>query len=406
MNWTESTIGGECKVGDGAHAKVKRQSQGVLYLTCKNFKLGRLDLSKVDYISLEDYKKLFKKTSSALTRPESGDVVFSIIGTLGEPYLYREEDFFGISSSVSLLRPKKQVIPKFLYYWIKSKTFQDALNGIKGGVAQSYVSLDMIRSLPLNFPEQILQKRIASILSNYDDLIDNNNRRIALLEESVHRLYREWFVHLRFPGHERVTVRDGVPEGWEKKPVGDVFETLGGGTPSKKKNEYWQDGDITWYSPTDLTKSNLFFMETSGNQINKLGLQKSSAKLFPPFCVMMTSRATIGAIAVNTTEATTNQGFITCLPNNRVPVYFLRSWLKENVEMFVSLASGATFKEISKGVFRKIEIALPTEQLVHSFESNARTLAEQMLNLQRQSAYLREARDRLLPRLMNGTLTP
>ncbi|MFM7382290.1 MAG: hypothetical protein ACKO1W_04430, partial [Microcystaceae cyanobacterium] len=142
MTWEKSTIGNTCLVGDGAHAKIQRQDQGVLYLTCKNFKQGKLELSRADYISEEDYERYFREDSKALTQPTTGDILFSIIGTLGEPYIYTEQDKFGISSSVSILRPdNKKITSSFLFYWIKSDVFQKALFGIKGGVAQSYVSL-------------------------------------------------------------------------------------------------------------------------------------------------------------------------------------------------------------------------------------------------------------------------
>ena len=151
MKWSTQKIGDVCSVGDGAHASIKRQEHGVLYLTCRNFKKGNLDLSTVNYITEEDYEKYFRSDSKALTRPQENDILFSIIGTLGEPYLYKREDQFGISSSVSILRSNENKIsPKFLFYWLQSYTFQKALYGMKGGVAQSYVSLDMIKALPVH----------------------------------------------------------------------------------------------------------------------------------------------------------------------------------------------------------------------------------------------------------------
>ena len=119
--WEVKTIGDACLVGDGAHAKIKRQTSGVLYLTCKNLKEGGLDLSKVDYISEEDYNKYFRDNSKALTKLKADDVIFSIIGTIGEPYLVKPKDYFGISSSVAILRRNKSVLyTNYLYYWVKS----------------------------------------------------------------------------------------------------------------------------------------------------------------------------------------------------------------------------------------------------------------------------------------------
>jgi type I restriction enzyme, S subunit len=178
--WEVKTIGDACLVGDGAHAKIKRQASGILYLTCKNLKEGGLDLSKIDYISEEDYNKYFREDSKALTKLKAGDVIFSIIGTIGEPYLVKLKDYFGISSSVAILRRNKSVLStNYLYYWVKSEIFQNALYGIKGGVAQGYVSLEMIKSLPLYYPKLLIQNQFdvhaSSILSLIDFLTQKND---------------------------------------------------------------------------------------------------------------------------------------------------------------------------------------------------------------------------------------
>lgn len=146
------------------------------------------------------------------------------------------------------------------------------------------------------------------------------------------------------------------------------------------------------------------FIDDSSDHITERGLAQSSARIFPARSVMLTSRATIGAIAINTHPACTNQGFITCLPNDRVPLFFLFHWLTENVPTFQRMASGATFKEISRGVFKTIEFLQPTDELVGRFEAIAAPMAEQVLALQRQIQNLRRTRDLLLPRLLSGQI--
>lgn len=171
--WEVTTIGSVCLVGDGAHASIKRQKQGIVYLTCKNFKNGNLDLTKVDYISEDDYHKYFKNSSKSLTKPKLGDILFSIIGTIGSPYLFKVNDKFGLSSSVAILRPNHNILlSNYLYYWIKNDIFQNALHGIKGGVAQGYVSLEMIRSLPLCYPNKSLQKEFDIYIDPTQSLIE------------------------------------------------------------------------------------------------------------------------------------------------------------------------------------------------------------------------------------------
>jgi type I restriction enzyme S subunit len=215
-------------------------------------------------------------------------------------------------------------------------------------------------------------------------------------------------VELRFPGHEEVewVEAEGVrlPRGWEVKPIGEVVETTGGGTPSTQNPEYWEGGNIVWYVPSDLTATNSMFIFDSGKHITPLGLQKSSARLFPSYSVMMTSRATIGVTAINTTEACTNQGFITCIPNARISAYQILFWIEENLPQILTLASGATFKEITKTTFRELPILVPSQSIADKFLEVSSPIGRQIETLLRKNELLREARDLLLPRLISGEL--
>ena len=297
----------------------------------------------------------------------------------------------------------------FVYYLAKSDLIRKpAEKSMSGASGRQRADLKSIVDLEVPVPPLPTQRKIAAILSAYDDLIENNLRRIKILEEMAQNLYREWFVKFRFPGHEKARFVDSplgrMPGGWEVNTVEKTFSILGGGTPSKKIHEYWDNGTINWYSPTDLTAAQSMFMERSGKRINEMGLKKSSAQLFPEFSVMMTSRATLGVISINTTTACTNQGFITCLPNKRFPLYTLYYWLTENVDLFINLGTGATFKEITKGVFKKIELVIPEQTIVTQFEDTIQPFARQILNLQKKNTLLRHTRDLLLPKLISGEI--
>jgi len=338
---------------------------------------------------------------------QSGDILF---GSL-RPYFRKvvRPKFGGVcSTDITVIMAKENTDQGFLQYFIANQEFIDHASNISSGTRMPRANWKVLAKSEWRFPLLPTQRKIAAILSAYDDLIENNLQRIKILEEIAKALYREWFVKFRFPGHEKTRMVDSpmgkIPEGWELKTVGDTFEILGGGTPSKKIEKYWAEGDIMWYVPSDLTASKTMFMDSSSTQITELGLTKSSARLFSPFSVMMTSRATLGVIAINTTEASTNQGFITCLPNERFPLHNLYHWLMENVETFISLSSGATFKEITKGVFKTIEMVVPAKNIARAFEDNVELLAEHVLNLQRKNEALRRTRDLLLPKLISGEL--
>lgn len=314
------------------------------------------------------------------------------------------------STGFAVLRPSNQIDSRYLYYVISHQEFTDYLTNNAKGSAYPAVDVETIERAIIPFPSLHIQEKISTILSSYDDLIENNARRIQLLEEMAQLIYREWFVHYRFPGHEHVKMVDSgtefgeIPEGWCTKPISDVVEILGGGTPSIKVKEYWEFGHINWYTPSDLTKAGTLFMDESSRKITKLGLKKSSAKLFPSSSVMMTSRATLGVTAINTTPACTNQGFITCVPSDEISNYEIFFWIKQNIEKMISVASGATFKEITKSVFRNMPIVIPPLSIHKLFVQNVSPIFSLILNLQRKNENLHKTRNLLLPKLISGEI--
>jgi|SRR5690348_971168 len=327
-------------------------------------------------------------------------VVTGRYGTLGEVF-YIEEDFWPLNTTL-YIRDFKGNDPRFLSYFLRTLNLeqQNTAGAVPG------LNRNALHLLPVSVPPLTTQRKIAAILSAYDDLIENNTRRIAILEMMAQSLYREWFVYFRFPGHEKKSVVESVlgmiPEGWEVKAIGDVIETLGGGTPSTQNIEYWDSGDVIWYSPTDLTSAGTMFITDSAKKITETGLYKSSARLFPAYSVMMTSRATIGVTAINTQQACTNQGFIICIPNEVLSAYQIYFWLAENKEKIISLASGATFKEINRGTFRKLPVIVSDANISRRFNELALPICKQVENLIAKNANLRQTRDLLLPKLISG----
>jgi type I restriction enzyme, S subunit len=400
--WTKGKIGDICIVGDGAHAKVERQISGVMYLTSKNLKDGRLDISQVTYISETDFNKHFRDESKALTKIKPNDVIFGIIGTIGEPYIVNSRDRFGISSSVAILRPNKSVIfPKYLFYWIENRIFQDALYAIKGGVAQGYVSLEMIRSLPLYYPLLSIQKKIASILSSYDNLIENNTRRIEILEQMAKLIYEEWFVKFRFPGHEYEKIIDGVPEGWKKTNALEIMDVLSGGTPKTSVPDFW-DGGIPFFTPKDSTDTP-YVLETEKN-ISEQGLSKCSSKLYPKDTIFITARGTVGKLNLAQVPMAMNQSCYALVGKEPLTQYFLYCALHATIDQFKSRAVGAVFDAIIRDTFKAIPFVIPSKNLINDFTETVASSFKQIDNLIMQNRNLKETRDLLLPKLISGEI--
>lgn len=390
---------------DCEHKTAPKSPSGYPSIRTPNVGRGRLILDGVNRVDEETYIKWTRRAV-----PKKDDLIIAREAPVGNVAIVRKGQEVCLGQRTVLVRPDPSLVePEFLCYFMLGEYVQTRFMAAATGATVPHLNMSDLRSLPIpELPALPTQRRIASILSTYDDLIENNTRRIEILEEMARRLYEEWFVHFRFPGHEQVSFKETelgrVPEGWEVKTVADTFEIFGGGTPSKKEPSYWEGGTINWFSPTDLTRAGTAFMDSSGAKITDIGLRKSSARMFPAFSVMMTSRATLGVISINTTEACTNQGFITCLPSKRFPLYLLYYWLNANVETFISLGTGATFKEITKGTFKTIPLAVPSLQVANQFQDDVSPLMSLALNLQRKNANLRTQRDLLLPKLVSGEI--
>ncbi|MDD2295886.1 MAG: restriction endonuclease subunit S [Eubacteriales bacterium] len=269
------------------------------------------------------------------------------------------------------------------------------------GAAQDNLSQAKLLSLKFPIPPSIEQKRIADVLSAYDDLIENNRRRIQLLEEAARLLYREWFVHLRFPGHEHVAIKDGVPEGWEKKTAYDVMDVLSGGTPKTKVQDYW-DGDIPFYTPKDAV--DYAYVGNTEKTLTEEGLRNCNSKLYPKDTVFITARGTVGKINITQTAMAMNQSCYALVAKPPINQYFLYYSLVNGVEQFRSRAVGAVFNAIIRDTFKQIPFVVPDVKLIQAFTGHVTPLLQQMCILSTETQKLIQARDLLLPRLMNGEI--
>lgn len=292
---------------------------------------------------------------------------------------------------IGLVKLKTDDFDKDYLYWLmRTFSYQRFVANGATGATVKHTSPTKICKYKFIAPEdKTTQRRIASILSAYDDLIENNLKRIKLLEEKAFLRYKQ-------------VVRD---ERMDDFLIQDLCETLGGGTPATGDRRYWDEGDILWFSPTDLTKHHSIVLLDSEKKITELGLQKSSAKLVPAKTILMTSRASIGYFGLINKPASTNQGFINIIPFNDNHRAYMLFDLKSRKEEIIGNANGSTFLEISKGKFRQMKIKLPKDKKVLiDFEQEFEVTFNFIENLLKQNTKLREARDILLPRLMDGSI--
>lgn len=272
---------------------------------------------------------------------------------------------------------------------------------VSQGAAQDNLSQGKLLALKFSVPDDVNEQiRIADFIATYDDLIENNRRRIQLLEESARLLYQEWFVRLRFPGHEQAKIIDGVPEGWERTTADKVMNILSGGTPKTKMPEFW-NGGIPFFTPKDA--KGLFTHDTE-KTITELGLSKCNSHLYPKYTVFITARGTVGKLSFAQRPMAMNQSCYALIAKDGISQEFLYSSLKASIDQFKARASGAVFDAIVVDTFKDIPFLIPGPALRDEFTKQVKLLFNQVDNLSIQNIKLAQARDLLLPKLMSGEL--
>ncbi len=296
---------------------------------------------------------------------------------------------------------------RFVLYCINSPQFKSRLLALaQGGATREALTKSTIEDFEVPQPPLPVQQRIGSILSAYDDLIENNTRRIQLLERMAQALYREWFVHFRFPGHAQVkrvaSPLGPIPQGWEVVKFEDIYRTASGGTPSRKVPDYY-GGDTNWVKTQELQDS--FIFETD-EKITTLGLENSSAKVFPTNTVLIAMYgATIGQLGILAQPAATNQACCAVLP--KIPgfghAFAFLTLLVRRTDL-INLRQGAAQQNVSQVVIKSFTVLKPPVEIVSVFNDLVEPKLDMIRNLQRKNQILRRTRDLLLPKLISGVL--
>jgi type I restriction enzyme S subunit len=322
-------------------------------------------------------------------------VVTGRYGTLGEVF-YIEEDYWPLNTALYVIDFKGNQ-PRFVAYFLENilRNYQSDKAAVPG------VNRNVIHEIKVRCPDTNVQERIADILSAYDDLIENNRQRMALLEDAARQLYREWFVRLRFPGHEHTRITNGVPEGWEKATAYSAMEVLSGGTPKTTVPDYW-DGEIPFYTPKDASDT-AYVLQTE-RAITELGLKNCNSRLYELNTVFISARGTVGKLNLASRPMAMSQSCYALIGKGNVTQLFLFCTLKESIEHFKQHAGGAVFDAIVVDTFKLIPVMVPDDKKIRLFEEAVAPMFRQVANLMEQQEKLRAARDLLLPRLMTGKI--
>lgn len=353
------------------------------------------------YISESVYNE-FKDKSGV---PESGDLLITAVGaTLGIPYVVGNEKFYFKDGNLIWLSDfKEELNSTFLYYWIDSTFGTQTLWNRTIGSAQPALTIDSIKKLSIPIPSRKIQDKIASTLKTYDEMLENNSKRIRLLEQMAENLYKEWFIRFRFPGYEDVEFEDGMPKGWVREKIGLHYNTCSGGTPSRTHEEYYADGTIPWVKTGEI-KDNIIIH--TDECITEDGIKGSSAKLLPQGAVVMAMYGVnIGMLAYLDSEMTCNQACCVFSDKNEIiSRHYLFHYLYSIRDYLLLIGFGAAQQNLSQDLIKKVKIVIPSTELIKKFDEQKEPLYQTIRALMMQNDKLIKQRDMLLPRLMSGKL--
>jgi type I restriction enzyme S subunit len=331
-------------------------------------------------------------------------VVTGRYGTIGEVF-YLEEDYWPLNTALYIIDFKEND-PRFLAYFLRNilKGYQSEKAAVPG------VDRNVLHEIKVRAPDYVTQRSISNILCAYDDLIENNRRRMALLEESARQLYREWFVRLRFPGYEHNRITDGVPEGWGRKTLGEITSKIGSGfTPRGGESAYLSEGTPLIRSMNvydDLFKDDGLAFVSEDHAAALAGVTVDSKDILLNITGASVARCCMAPERFLPARVNQHVMIIRVDPEKADP-FFVHKAINsdERKRQLLSYSQkGSTREALTKEMMARFEIMLPTETLMREFGEIAASTFRQREILALQNHKLRAARDLLLPRLMSGEL--
>ena len=280
---------------------------------------------------------------------------------------------------------------------------QKKIDAIAKGTAQKAVPIASIKLLQFPLPPVGVQRQIADILSSCDDLIENNQKQIKLLEEAAQRLYKEWFIDLRFPGYEHTPIHDGVPEGWERGRADSFFEITIGKTPPRAEKQWFVDGadGIPWVSISDMGSTSAFIFETAEG-LTRDAIEKHNVNVIPEGTILLSFKLTVGRVSITTTNMCTNEAIAHFRADDIQRSY---TYLYLKAFEYDKLGNtSAISKAVNSKIIKAMTFIMPDRETLAAFSRVTSPILNSIKTKQAQNQMLTEARDRLLPKLMSGEI--
>lgn len=364
---------------DCPHSTARDEGKGFPLIRTPNIGRGRFLLENVHRVSESVYNK-----RNARAVPKDDDIILAREAPAGNVAIIKNGVKMCLGQRTVLLRPNKEVVnPDFLTYFLLAPEQQYGLLGTANGATVAHVNIPTIRNLKIKLPPLKTQERIGKILSAYDDLIENNQRQIKLLEEAAQRLYKEWFVDLRFPGHENTKITDGIPEGWRRGALADVATFKRGKTITKEQTNPGVvpvvAGGLEPAYFHDTFNTGAPVITVSGSGANAGFTRMYHTKVWASDCSYVDS------------VATENLAWVYC-------------FLKENNTKIETMQKGAAQPHVYAKDINALEAVIPNDKQMKRFQAITEPMFARIGTLETQKARLREACNCLLSKLMNGEI--
>ena len=364
---------------DCPHSTATDEGSGYPLIRTPNIGKGRFLLDGVHRVSENIYNR-----RNARAVPQNDDLIFAREAPAGNVAIIKNGVKMCLGQRTVLLRPNKEKVdPDFLTYFLLAPKQQYGLLGTANGATVAHVNIPTIRNLGISLPSLKDQKKIGKILSAYDDLIENNQKQIKLLEEAAQRLYKEWFVDLRFPGHETTPIVDGVPEGWAWGTLADIALFKRGKTITKDQVKAGLipvvAGGLEPAYYHDTPNTNVPVVTVSGSGANAGFTRMYHTKVWASDCSYIDA------------AVTKNTAWVYC-------------FLKGNKASIDAMQKGAAQPHVYAKDLNAMKALFPDDKLMERFRVIAELMFTQIGKLDMQIKRLAEARDRLLPKLMSGEI--
>ena len=337
---------------------------------------------------------------------EVGDILYSRRGDVGRcaHVTKKEEGWLCGTGCLRVTIDSEKADSRFVFFQLQHPDTVGWVEKHAVGATMLNLNTTILSSVPIRLPTLEIQKRIADILSAYDDLIENNQKQIKLLEEAAQRLYKEWFVDLRFPGHENTKIVDGVPEEWEKNCAEKFFEITIGKTPPRTEKRCFTTGKngIPWVSIADMGNSGMFVLNTAENLTDD-AIKQYNVKVIPKNTVLLSFKLTVGRVAIASTDICTNEAIAHFKGRRECEREYTYFYLK-NFHYDELGSTSSISKAVNSKIIKAMPFIMPSEKLLKEYSSKTKDIFDLIICKQKMDNDLKIARDRILHKLMSGEM--